>query len=177
MTTAAVPLSKRPPASGFDIGPALRAFVLLAGGTLSLLAIIALARSFSGVAPDHSHMRDLAILIHVGSVVPAIPLGAYLLLARKGGARHKRLGKIWLALMVTTACAAIFIKTSGSFSPIHIFIPMTLFASYKVISSARKGDFRSHRIHILSLYLGALTIPGIVAFAVPGRMMNVLLLW
>ena len=95
----------------------------------------------------------------------------------KGGKRHKQLGKLWLALMVATASAAIFIKTSGSFSFIHIFIPLTYIASYKVISSARRGDMKTHKKEILGLYLGALMIPGAVAFALPGRLMNVWLMW
>ena len=66
---------------------------------------------------------------------------------------------------------------NGSFSFIHIFVPLTLWSSYKVIASARRRDFRTHRNEILGLYLGALTIPGVVAFALPGRLMNVWLFW
>ncbi len=179
MTTATLPFTAPTKSGkpGFDIGPITRIAVMLVGGVLSVLSLIAIARGLLGFAPDHPNIRELAILIHVSTVLPAIPLGAYLLLAPKGGKRHKQLGKLWLALMVATASAAIFIKTSGSFSFIHIFIPLTYIASYKVISSARRGDMKTHKKEILGLYLGALMIPGAVAFALPGRLMNVWLMW
>lgn len=179
MTTATLPFTAPAKSGkpGVDIGPVTRMAVMLVGGVLTVLSLIAIARGVLGFAPDHPNIRELAILIHVSTVLPAIPLGAYLLLAPKGGKRHKQLGKLWLALMVATASAAIFIKTSGSFSFIHIFIPLTYIASYKVIASARRGDMKTHKKEILGLYLGALMIPGAVAFALPGRLMNVWLMW
>jgi uncharacterized membrane protein len=157
---------------GFDIGPALRTAILLAASAMSLAVLIALFRGASGMAPAHPNIRLLAVAIHVSTVLPAIPLGAYLLLARKGGTWHKRLGKIWVGLMVVNACSAIFIKTGGSFSFIHIFVPMTLWSSWKLVAAARRGDMKTHRWEVLTLYLGALMIPGLFAFALPGRLMN-----
>ncbi len=163
--------------AGFDIGGLTRGAVASVATILTVLTFYALARGILGLAPPHPNTREFAIVLHVATVLPAIPLGGYLLLAPKGGARHKLLGKIWLALMITTATSAIFIKTSGSFSFIHIFIPLTYIASYKVITKARCGDIKGHKNEILGLYLGALTIPGIVAFALPGRLLNVWLFW
>lgn len=172
--TATTLSSIRPTAkASFDIGPATRSVVAMAAGTLTLLSVMAIARGVLGYAPDHPNIRELAIFIHVATVLPAIPLGGYLLLGRKGGTRHKRLGKLWLTLMMTTATSAIFIQTSGSFSFIHVFIPLTYIAAVRVITSARRGDMKTHKGQILNLYLGALMIPGIVAFALPGRLMHV----
>jgi len=61
-------------------------------------------------------------------------------------------------------------------SPIHLFVPLVLWGSYGLVSAARAGDMETHKRKILRLYLGALTIPGIVAFVWEGRMMNVWLL-
>jgi uncharacterized membrane protein len=163
--------------SGFDIAKPTRIAVMLVGGLLSILSLVAISRGMLGFAPSHPNVRSLAIMIHVSTVVPAIPLGAYLLLSPKGGKRHKQLGKLWLLMMVTTACAAFFIRSGGSFSFIHIFVPLTLWSSYKVIASARRGDMNTHKKEIIGLYLGALAIPGFIAFALPGRLMNVLLYW
>ncbi len=69
--------------------------------------------------------------------------------------------------------SAIFIKTGGSFSFIHIFVPLTLIASYKLVATARRGDMKGHKKEVLSLYLGALMIPGIFSMVLPGRLMNV----
>lgn len=169
-------LRAKPKTGAFDLSPALRAIVMLAATAMTLAAFFAVGRGLLGYAPDHAATRYIAVVIHVTAVLPAIPLGGFLLLAPKGTPMHKTLGKVWVALMVTTALSAIFIKTSGSFSFIHIFIPMTLWASYKLIATARRGDMKGHKKEILSLYLGALMIPGIVAFALPGRLMNVWLL-
>jgi uncharacterized membrane protein len=170
-----------PAKQGFDISPRLRAIVTIAATSMSLAVAYALFRGFTGLAPSHPNTRDLAIVFHVATVIPAIPLGAYLLLAPKGTKWHKKLGKLWVALMVVTAISACFIGYGGGLdfhvSPIHIFVPMTLSASYKLIATARRGDMKGHKKEILSLYLGALMIPGVVSMALPGRLMNVWLFW
>ncbi len=174
-------LAKRPSGpldtrEGFDLSPRLRAIIWACAIGMTSMTLLALMRGLTGMAPAHGAARHLAIVIHVATVMPCVPLGAYLLLSRKGTRLHKTLGKLWVGLMVTTATAAIFIKSSGSFSFIHIFVPMTLIASYKIIATARRGDMKGHRYEVISLYLGALMIPGIFSMALPGRLLNVWLL-
>jgi len=162
---------------GLELSARLRAIIFLAGAGMTLASAFALFRGLTGLAPAHTNARELAIIIHVASVLPAIPLGACLLLAQKGTALHKRLGRLWVGLMVMTALSAIFIRWDGGLqfgiSPIHLFVPMTLWASFKLVRAARAGDMKTHRSEILSLYLGALMIPGLVAFVWEGRLMNV----
>ena len=158
---------------GFDLSPRLRMIIWAAAIAMTSATFIAIARGLTGLAPAHGAVRHLAVVIHVATVLPCVPLGAYLLLTRKGTKLHKQLGKIWVGLMVATATAAIFIKSGGSFSFIHIFVPMTLIASYKIIATARRGDMKGHRYEVISLYLGALMIPGIFSMAIPGRLLNV----
>lgn len=159
----------------FDITRRTRIAVLLTASVLGMATAVAMARGLLGLAPDHSHLRHLAVVLHLSTVIPAIPLGGYLLLARKGGARHRLLGRIWIALMVVTALSALAIKTSGSFSFIHLLVPLTLWGSYEVVASARRRDFAAHRKAILGLFFGALTIPGIFALILPGRLLSSLL--
>lgn len=166
MTNATI--HRRPPqAGGFDLSPTSRALVALSGGAMTLAIAIALARWALGMTIDHYSARQLAVIVHVATVIPAVPLGLYLMLTRKGGARHKLLGRIWIALMVTTALAALFIRhiNDGQFSFIHLFVPLTLIGAWQTVASARRGEMRKHRNHLLSLYLGALIIPGIFAFS------------
>lgn len=178
MTTLTLPsVFTRPAKPAFDLTPMVRRMVAIAGATMTLLVAVALTRGLLGLAPSHSNIRELAIAIHVATVVPAIPLGTFLLLAPKGSRMHKSLGKLWVALMVTTALSAIFIQTGGTFSPIHIFVPITLIASYKLVATARRGDMKGHKKEILNLYFGALMIPGIASMVLPGRLMNVWLFW
>jgi uncharacterized membrane protein len=116
-------------------------------------------------------------MVHLTAVLPAIPLGAWLLLSRKGTPTHKLMGKVWVALMVATAISALFIRSlnDGSFSWIHIFVPLTLHGAWLIVSSARKGDIAAHRKHTARLYLLALIIPGAFAF-LPDRVMGILML-
>jgi uncharacterized membrane protein len=164
------------PAAGFDIGPVARTAVSLACFTMSFAVIVALGRAGLGMVENLHHYNKLPVIIHVATVLPTIPLGGWLLLARKGTPLHRQLGKVWLALMLVTATSAIFIQSSGGFSFIHLFVPITFHAAWKTIATARRGDIQAHKRHLVFTYLTALMIPGIVAFALPGRLMNVMLL-
>ena len=92
--------------------------------------------------------------------MPAIPLGAYVLLARKGDARHKQLGKIWLALMLLTAFSAIFITSGGGYGPIHVFIPLTIFSAWRSVATARRGNIPAHKRQLVFTYVTGLVFPG-----------------
>lgn len=119
-----------------------------------------------------------AIQIHVFTVVPAAVLGTYILAMKKGTARHKLLGKVWLVLMVASAFSSFFIHTIrswGEFSPIHLISLWVIIASFLAIRTARKGNIRAHRSYILGMYIGG--ILGAGAFTLlPGRIMNAVFL-
>ena len=178
MTALALPFAKKstPSKASFDLGPAAWTLVSIACFTMSFLVIIALGRAALGMVDNLHHYAKLPIIIHVATVLPAIPLGGYLLLAKKGTPRHRQLGKIWLVLMLVTATSAMFIQSTGGFSFIHIFVPVTFHAAWKTVATARKGDIAGHKKHLVFTYLTALMIPGIFAFVLPGRLMNVMLL-
>ncbi|MBE9154983.1 hypothetical protein IQ220_13950 [Cyanobium sp. LEGE 06113] len=163
-------------AVSFDIGPVARTAVSLACFTMSFAVLVALGRAGLGMVENLHHYNKLPVIIHVAAVLPTIPLGGWLLLAKKGTALHKQLGKVWLALMLLTATSAIFIQSSGGYSWIHLFVPITFHAAWKVVATARRGDIQAHKRHLVFTYLTALMIPGIAAFLVPGRLMNVMLL-
>ena len=178
MTTATATAAHFRPAragASFDLSPNQRAMVLTACLTMSGVCLYAIMRGLLGLAGDLPHLRNIAVAIHVATVLPCIPLGGYLLLARKGTARHKQLGKLWLLLMLATAVSAIFIKSNGSYSFIHLFVPVTFHAAWKTVATARAGDIAGHKKHLVFTYMAALMIPGIAAFALEGRLMNVLL--
>lgn len=161
---------------GFDIGPATSTAISLACFTMSFAVVVALGKAGLGMVDNLHHYNKLPVILHVAAVLPTIPLGGWLLLARKGTALHKQLGKVWLVLMLITATTAIFIQSNGTFSWIHLFVPLTFHAAWKVMATARAGNIRAHKNHLVRTYLLALMIPGIAAFAAPGRMMNVMLL-
>jgi uncharacterized membrane protein len=113
---------------------------------------------------------------HVATVVPAFLLGAWLLVfSRKGLRWHRVLGAAFLTLMVATAIAALFIhrRMPGSpvlgMSPTHLFVPFVLFASWRALDGALKGNIAQHRRWVTGLFVGALVINGINnIFFLPG---------
>lgn len=160
----------------FDIGPVARTAISFACFTMCFAVMVALGKAALGMVEGIEAYAKVPVMIHVAVVLPTIPLGGWLLLARKGTALHKQLGKVWLVLMLLTATSAIFIQSSGSFSWIHLFVPLTFHAAWKLMATARAGDIRAHKNHLVRTYLLALMIPGIAAFLIPGRMMNTMLL-
>ncbi|QFT78957.1 DUF2306 domain-containing protein [Erythrobacter sp. THAF29] len=164
------------PAGTLDLSPLTRGLVIVSGTLMTAICFVAIGRAMLGLSGELPHLRHFVIVFHVSTVLPCVPLGLYLLLAPKGTALHKQLGKLWVALMVITSLSTLFIRPGMELSWIHIFVPITLRASYLIIAKARRGDMKGHRNEIVSLYLGALMIPGIWAFIIKGRLMNVMLL-
>lgn len=121
---------------------------------------------------EHFTQATVAVQIHILVAVSALFLGAFVLLNRKGTNAHKLAGRVFGLLMLVTAITAIFIRqlNNGSFSWLHIFVPITFIGLYQVISSIRKGNVKAHKRHVLTMYFAALLIPGAFAF-MPGRTM------
>ncbi|MFM6931295.1 MAG: DUF2306 domain-containing protein [Novosphingobium sp.] len=160
-----------------ELSPLARAAVGTVGVGLTAASALAIIRYAAGLAPDNSGAHLTAVAIHVAAVVPAVPLGAWLMLSRKGTPRHKLLGRIWVMLMIVTALSALFIRQAnhGQFSPIHLFVPLTLYGAWKAVSTIRRGDMAGHRKALIGLYLGALALPGLFSF-LPNRLMGTWLL-
>ena len=120
----------------------------------------------------------LAVQIHVATVVPAFVIGTYqIFFSRKGEPFHRALGYIYLTLMTITAIAALFVQSlmpKGpffGFSPIHLFVPLTLFGVYGALRGARTHNVRMHQRAMLGVYIGGILIAGSLAF-LPGRIMH-----
>ena len=169
-TTAAQP-SVRLPIT--DIGPRLRGAMLVGGLTLIAAATAALARAATGHAPTPAVAKQMAVIIHLVAVLPAVPLGLAILLGRKGDRRHRLLGKLWMLLMLTGALSALFIRhlNGGQFSLLHLFVPLTIISMILAIVAARRGRIAAHRANLARLFLLALILPGMFSF-LPGRLMG-----
>lgn len=115
-----------------------------------------------------------AVQIHSAFGVAAFLLGGYLLLRRKGGRWHRLVGRSWIAVMVVVSLTAIFInelRMWGPFSPLHLFVPVTLFSCWLAIRHARARRFTAHAQTVVGLYLGGVIVAGGVTF-LPGRLMH-----
>jgi uncharacterized membrane protein len=109
------------------------------------------------------HSPDWAIALHVGTVIPALVIGLLVLTRRKGGVMHRRLGTVWMGMMVTTAISSFWIRgEGGGMSGIHLFSIGTLIAVPMAIWRARVRDIRTHQQIAVSLYIG-LIVAGIFA--------------
>jgi uncharacterized membrane protein len=113
-----------------------------------------------------------AIQIHLAAAMVALVLGCLMWARKKGTRSHKMIGRAFVLCMLLAAFSAIFIRTinDGSFSLIHLFVPITFIGSWQVVSSIRAGKIKSHKKHVRNLFFFALLIPGAFAF-MPGRTM------
>ncbi len=141
--------------------------ILAAGAATTLLTLTLMALSF-GLSPGPGERTAItpALVIHIGTVLPALPLGAYILLRRKGGRLHRLLGRVWAGMMVTTAISSFWLGESG-LSFIHLFSVMTLISVPLAIFWIRRGDVDRHQRTMVYLYVG-LVVAGLFSFA-PGR--------
>ncbi len=106
------------------------------------------------------------------AAVAALFLGVLVLWRRKGGATHKRNGKVWVGLMMITALSGFFIheiRVWGDYSPIHIISALVPVSLMVAVLAARRGNFAKHRSIMKSTYLGGMIVAGGFTF-LPGRL-------
>ena len=116
----------------------------------------------------------LAIQVHLVTVVPAFFLGTWLIfVSRKGTWWHRRLGAVYLALMFVTAWTTLAIRSVDppNWSPIHLFVPLTIGSTIWALVAVRLGNIRAHQAAMIGLYVGGLLIAGGLTF-LPGRFMH-----
>ena len=116
--------------------------------------------------------------IHLGTVLPAFLIGAFLLLSpRKGTALHKLFGKSYMVLMLTTAFITLFMPTAfglsilGHIGFIHLLIFVVFYSVPAAYIAARKGDIEKHKSLMQGLYVGGVLLAGAIAL-MPGRMLH-----
>lgn len=112
------------------------------------------------------------IFIHLFAALAALAVGIVMLVRAKGTPSHRLIGRGFIVLMLITAISSFWIReiNRGGLSWIHIFIPLTLFASWEAIHYIRKGNVKRHKRAVTGMFFGALLIPGLLTF-VPGRRM------
>ena len=117
-----------------------------------------------------------AIWVHLIAVVLAAVIGAFVLWRRKGDARHRFFGRLWVGLMFVVALSSFFIReiNDGGFSPIHALAVWTLFslcAGVLAIRSRKPNAVRRHRSYLQSLYIAGIMIAGGFTF-LPDRLLG-----
>lgn len=134
-----------------------RSFVAIAAVTTAVTVGLMQIQGPPATSGMPYHSPSWAVAIHIGTVIPALVLGAVVLSRRKGGVVHRRFGAAWMGLMVATAVVSFWIRgENGAFSGIHLFSAGTLIAVPMAIWRARMRDIRAHRQIMISLYIGLL---------------------
>ena len=169
----------RPPAASTS-APAARTAVRPACFTMSFLVVIALGRAGLGWSTTCITMPSCRFsqkkFIHVATVLPAIPLGGYVLLAAKKGIRRAtgcwaRSG--WPSMLIHSDFGDLHSRLRGRVQLHPYLCAGNLPCRVKTIATARRrAIFRRTSGNLVFTYLTALMIPGIVAFALPGRLMK-----
>lgn len=118
----------------------------------------------------------LVVQLHAFAAMAALLLGIVQLAAPKGTLPHKALGWVWVVLLLAISVSSFWIQGHSfrlwrTWSPIHllsIFAPIMLIVG---VVSARRGNIVSHKITMISIFIGALVIAGAFTL-VPGRIMH-----
>jgi len=108
-----------------------------------------------------------AIWVHLAFVFVAVAIGGIILFRRKGDAKHRFWGRVWVMLMTVAAASSFWIVeiNDGSFSPIHLLSAWTLFALFAGLLAIRfrarlPNAVRWHKGFLQSLYASGIAIAG-----------------
>ncbi|MBN8818909.1 MAG: DUF2306 domain-containing protein [Sphingomonas sp.] len=160
--------SRPQPLPPFAIPAALIGGLSILAGMVLLSAAAALSH---GVPAASGHRLSWALLLHLGTVIPALLIGAAILLLRKGTALHKLLGRLWVLLMMVTAIGSFWLRgSSGNLSLLHLFSIITIVSVPLGLWQIARGNVRKHQRAMLGTYLGLLGA-GVFAF-LPGRLLG-----
>ncbi len=101
-------------------------------------------------------------------------LGLVQLLAPKGTLPHRRIGWIWVALLVVVSLSSFWIheiEAWGRWSPIHLLSILTLISLPLAVWAARRHRVSAHRTAMVMIFFGALVVAGGFTL-LPGRIMH-----
>ena len=117
------------------------------------------------------------MFLHLWTVVPCIFLGPILFAMKKGSSKHKRIGAVYMLLMLVTATITIFMPAAvgprlfDHFGFIHLFSVLTLYSVPAALFAIKRGDIRDHKQAMVMLYIGAIVIAGGFTL-MPGRYLH-----
>ena len=123
------------------------------------------------------------IAVHMTAALLALCLGPVAIWARRGSiARpqlHRAFGYAWVTVIFITALSAIFIRdyrfpNIAGYTPIHLFVPLTLYSLFRAFYHLSQGNIAGHRIAMQRLYISACLIAGVFTLA-PNRYLGDLL--
>lgn len=132
-------------------------------GALAILAAMSIAIA-KGMA-EWSRIPPV-VWVHLATIAIALTLTPVILWQRRGTARHRKLGYIWVAAMALTAIDSLFVRLTnkGGFSVIHLLSLWTIIQVPLIVIAARQHDLKRHRAAVRGMVVGALLIAGFFTF-------------
>ncbi len=118
----------------------------------------------------------LVVQLHAFAAIAALGLGIVQLAAPKGTLPHRALGWVWVVLLLAISISSFWIHGHSwrlwrTWSPIHLLSILAPIMLIVGIVSARRHNIVSHKITMVSIFIGALVIAGAFTL-VPGRLMH-----
>lgn len=145
--------------------------IVIAGAIAGGAILLAFTHGLASGAVGRSSWHNAWLAVHLLAVIPALPLGGYVLLRRKGDALHRALGRAWGGLMVLAALSSFGLHgMTGNLSPIHLLSVVVLVMIPRGVIQAKRHQMAAHRRTMSLTYLG-LAIAGLFTL-LPGRLLG-----
>jgi uncharacterized membrane protein len=107
---------------------------------------------------------ETLMYLHLWTIVPCVFIGGLLLIIKKGTLIHKRLGRLYMVLMLFTAIVTLFMPAVigatlfNHFGWIHLFSVLTLWTVPTAYLAIKKGNIKAHKRKMILLYFGAIVM-------------------
>lgn len=114
-----------------------------------------------------------AFQLHLAAVTLASALAVALLRGRKGDARHRLLGRIWVGAIFVAGIGSFWITNvnPGHFTFLHAGAVLIMAAAAAAVLAARRGAVRTHKRIMQGLVAVALVASAVLALF-PGRILH-----
>lgn len=136
----------------------------LLAGCAAILWIAAVTAVLRGHA--EWHLVPPFIWAHLLAVLVALTLTPVMLLRRRGDARHRMLGKVWVVAMLLTALSSLGVQSlrPGHYSLIHLISLYVIVTAPVIWWSAATHRIALHQRMVRGMVIGALLIAGFFTF-------------
>lgn len=131
-----------------------------------------------------SHPADLthlspAVQAHLLLALGALLLGPAALWSRKGTPGHRRLGYLWVLLMLGAAVSSLFIRdfrlpNVAGYTPIHLLVLLTFSGIGAGLWFVARRRIHAHQRAMRGTYIGGCLVAGLFTL-LPGRFLGDLL--
>ena len=122
----------------------------------------------------------IALAIHFATALLALLIGPVAIWARRAAPvrpqLHRLAGRLWVALIITTALSTLFIRTFdkpnlAGYSFLHLLVPVVIGTVAYSFHRLRRRDIVSHRRSMQWLYVLACIVAGLFTL-LPNRMIG-----